>query len=326
MKIHSMWDQYPLLQGELVATNELLKKNITLKNQAVREAILARLLSGGKMLRPAYCLLFSYYSPQRDAERAQAIAAALELLHTATLMHDDVIAEAGTRRGQETMNRAFGNQIAVYSGDYLFTVCFRLLSEYAGDAAVLKIDTNGMESILIGELNQMDMRYNPDMRMRDYLRQIQGKTAQLFALSCYAGAYGSDEDEKLARLAYRIGHDIGMAFQVMDDILDYTQDEETLGKPALSDFRNGIYTAPVLYAMQVDRKAFAGYIAKGADVTAMELAEIHALVEKYGGNRAAQALAKKYTIKALKLIKKLPNHPAKETLTKLTEQLLYRNM
>ena len=117
-----------------------------------------------------------------------------------------------------------------------------------------------------------------------------------------------------------------MAFQVMDDILDYTQDEETLGKPALSDFRNGIYTAPVLYAMQVDRKAFAGYIAKGADVTAMELAEIHALVEKYGGNRAAQALAKKYTIKALKLIKKLPNHPAKETLTKLTEQLLYRNM
>ena len=76
MKIHSMWDQYPLLQGELVATNELLKKNITLKNQAVREAILARLLSGGKMLRPAYCLLFSYYSPPRDAVRAQAIAAA----------------------------------------------------------------------------------------------------------------------------------------------------------------------------------------------------------------------------------------------------------
>jgi len=123
MKIHSMWDQYPLLQAELVATNELLEKNITLKNQAVREAILARLLSGGKMLRPAYCLLFSYYSPERDAERAQAIAAAVELLHTATLMHDDVIDEAGTRRGQETMNRAFGNQIAVYSGDYLFTVC-----------------------------------------------------------------------------------------------------------------------------------------------------------------------------------------------------------
>lgn len=326
MKIHSMWGQYPQLQAELVATNELLEKNITIKNQAVREAILARLLSGGKMLRPAYCLLFSYFSSQRDAERAQAIAAAVELLHTATLMHDDVIDEAGTRRGQTTMNRAFGNQIAVYAGDYLFTVCFRLLSQYADNAAVLKIDTNGMESILIGELNQMDMRYNPNMRMRDYLLQIQGKTAQLFALSCYAGAYGSDEDEKLAQLAYRIGHNIGMAFQVMDDVLDYTQDEKTLGKPALSDFRNGIYTAPVLYAMQADRKAFAAYVAKGADVTAEELAEIHDLVERYGGNRAAQALAKKYTTKALKLIKKLPDASVKETLTKLTEQLLYRNM
>ena len=326
MKIHPMWDDYPTIRSELVATNHLIEKNITIKNQAIREEILKRLLSGGKMLRPAYSLLFSHYADERDAERARAIAAAIEVLHTATLMHDDVIDEAAMRRGQTTMNAAFGNQVAVYTGDYLFTVCFRLLSLYAKDAAVLKIDTTGMEDILIGELNQMDMRYNPNMKMRHYLKQIQGKTAQLFALSCYAGAYEADSDNKLAHLAYRIGHNIGMAFQVRDDILDYTQDQSVLGKPSMSDFRNGIYTAPLLYAMQANRKVFEPYIAKQDSITERELTEVHGLVSQYGGIEQAQGLAGKYTLKALRLIRQLPEHPVKETLTRLTEQLLLREM
>lgn len=326
MRIHPMWDDYTIIQSELIATNHLIEKNITIKNQAVRAEILKRLLSGGKLLRPAYCLLFSYYTQERDATRAQAIAAAVEVLHTATLMHDDVIDEAAMRRGQTTMNTTFGNQIAVYTGDYLFTVCFRLLSHYAKDAAVLKIDTTGMEGILIGELNQMDMRYNPNMRMRHYLKQIQGKTAQLFALSCYAGAYEAESDKKLADLAYRIGHNIGMAFQVMDDVLDYTQVETVLGKTPLIDFKNGIYTAPLLYAMQVNRKAFEPYILKQENVTDAEIMQVYDLIVQYGGVEQAQELAGKYTAKALKLITKLPENPVKETLTKITEQLLYRKM
>ncbi|WP_373757524.1 polyprenyl synthetase family protein, partial [Jeotgalibaca porci] len=215
MKVHPMWDAYPALRYELEATISLIDQQVTIKNEEVQHKIKEMLFSGGKLLRPAYSLLFSELSKERNPERARAVAAALEVLHMATLVHDDVIDESAKRRGQETLNSAYGNRIAVYTGDYLFTLCFRLLQDHADSARELDLDTKGMEKILLGELNQMDRKYDSNMRMRDYLNQIQGKTAQLFALSCYSGAYNS----LYARQAYQIGSNIGMAFQITDDIL-----------------------------------------------------------------------------------------------------------
>lgn len=324
MKIHPMWKKYPFLQAELKACNALIEKNITIKNKDVHQKITQLLSSGGKMLRPAYTIMFSQYKKEADSKKAQAIAAAIEVLHLATLVHDDVIDESPLRRGQETINAKYDNRVAVYTGDYLFTVCFRLLSDYVEDAGTLQFDKNGMEKILVGELKQMDMTFNPKMTMRNYLHQIQGKTAQLFALSCYAGAYDRDF-EKLAQAAYQIGNNIGMAFQIIDDILDYTQNTDVMGKPIMNDFKKGIYTAPLLFAMQENRKAFEPYIAKKEMITEEELKEVYQLVKLYHGEEKAKELADKYTQKALKQIKRLPENPIKEQLLTITEQALIRN-
>ncbi|WP_373737194.1 polyprenyl synthetase family protein [Jeotgalibaca porci] len=320
MKVHPMWDAYPALRYELEATISLIDQQVTIKNEEVQHKIKEMLFSGGKLLRPAYSLLFSELSKERNPERARAVAAALEVLHMATLVHDDVIDESAKRRGQETLNSAYGNRIAVYTGDYLFTLCFRLLQDHADSARELDLDTKGMEKILLGELNQMDRKYDSNMRMRDYLNQIQGKTAQLFALSCYSGAYNSP----YARQAYQIGSNIGMAFQITDDILDFASDDSKTGKPILQDVKNGIYTAPVLYAKKKRGSDLLPLLEKGEAITNDELNAVYEIVVASGGLAEAQALAGKYTRKALKQIEKLPESVTQKTLSLITEQMLNR--
>lgn len=320
MKVHPMWNAYPALRHELEATISLIDQQVTIKNEEVQHKIKEMLFSGGKLLRPAYSLLFSELSEERNPERARAVAAALEVLHMATLIHDDVIDESAKRRGQETLNSAYGNRIAVYTGDYLFTLCFRLLQDYADDARELDLDTKGMEKILLGELNQMDRKYDSNMRMRDYLNQIQGKTAQLFALSCYSGAYNTP----YARQAYQIGSNIGMAFQITDDILDFSPDDSKTGKPILQDVKNGIYTAPVLYAKMKRGSDLLPLLEKGEAITNDELNKVYEIIVASGGLTEAQALAGKYTRKALKQIGKLPESVTQRTLSLITEQMIKR--
>lgn len=320
MKVHPMWDAYPALRYELEATISLIDQQVTIKNEEVQHKIKEMLFSGGKLLRPAYSLLFSELSKERNPERARAVAAALEVLHMATLVHDDVIDESAKRRGQETLNSAYGNRIAVYTGDYLFTLCFRLLQDHADSARELDLDTKGMEKILLGELNQMDRKYDSNMRMRDYLNQIQGKTAQLFALSCYSGA----SNTPYARQAYQIGSNIGMAFQITDDILDFASDDSKTGKPILQDVKNGIYTAPVLYAKMKRGSDLLPLLEKGEAITNDELNAVYEIVVASGGLAEAQALAGKYTRKALKQIEKLPESVTQKTLSLITEQMIKR--
>lgn len=323
--IHPMWDAYPDLREELKATVALVEENITIKNEEVQDRIKELLFSGGKLLRPAYSILFSQLTPQSDAEKARAVAAAIEVLHMATLIHDDVIDEADRRRGKATLNAAYSNRVAVYAGDYLFTVSFKLLQNYVQDASVLQLDARGMENILIGELNQMSRRYNLNMRMRDYLSQIQGKTAQLFALSCYAGATQARDAQRLAHQAYQIGNNIGMAFQITDDILDYSPDDEKMGKPVLQDVRNGVYTAPLLYALRQERAKLLPYLEKRETLSEEDAREVLHIVEASGGLREARDLAEKYTKKALRQIHHLPESGNKETLSRITEQILSRS-
>lgn len=324
MNVHPMWDEYPALRNELAETIQLIEKQITIRHPDVQQKIKELLTGGGKLLRPAYSILFSQFAKERDPKKAQAVAAAIEVLHLATLVHDDVVDEAATRRGQDTFNAAYGNRIAIYTGDYLFTVCFNLLQEYVADASILQLDSNGMETILLGELNQMTNKYQTNMRMRDYFRQVKGKTAELFALSCYSGAYQATENKKLAQQAYRIGQNIGVAFQLIDDNLDYNENSEKIGKPVLQDLRNGIYTAPLLYALQTNRDELLPYLLKKDQITDEEALRVLALVKEARGIEEAQRLAAKYTQKALKQIQQLPDEMPRNLLSNITEQILQR--
>lgn len=326
MNIHPMWKNYPELAKELNSTLKLMDSNVNLKNKDVEKAVMSMIHSGGKLLRPAFQLLFSQFGEQRDAKKAVALAAAIELLHTATLIHDDIVDEADIRRSLPTIRSQFGNSTAVYAGDYLFVSCFKLLADYSSSLKSIQLNSRSMEKILSGELGQMDNRYNVDMMIDQYLENISGKTAELFSLSCFVGAYESGSSERFAKNCGKIGENIGLAFQIIDDVLDYTQSTEQIGKPVLEDVRQGVYSLPLLYALEEGRETLLPYLEKGENLTDNETDKIYELVHSFGGVSKAQKLAEKYTQQALKGITKLPETTtdAKKQLLEITQAILVR--
>ena len=323
MKIHPMWHEYPTLAPELASALTLIEKQITTNNTPVAKAIMEMINGGGKLLRPAYCLLFSRFQ-DTDREKMIALAAAIETLHTATLIHDDIIDKSPTRRNQVTIQKQFGPDTAVYAGDYLFVVCFKLLAHYASSLRSIQQDSGSMEKILKGELDQMATRYQTQITINDYLKQVSGKTGQLFALSCFVGAYESGGTTNFAKTAEKIGMNIGIAFQLLDDILDYTSDGETLGKPVYEDVRSGVYSAPLILAMQRDRQAFLSLLAKKEHISDTEMIQLRDLVIKYEGVKQAYTMAQQRTELATAGLQKLPAGAARDDLIRLTESLLKR--
>ena len=320
--VHPMWMNYPELHEELKQVKKLMRDSIQIENKAIKDAILSVLDSGGKMVRPAYLILFSMWNDNRNKEEVRAIAAALELLHVATLFHDDVIDESSVRRGQETISAKLGNRVAIYAGDYLLTVCYQLLSSYSKDLVNIQIPTRGMMQVIQGELSQMEERYRLDVTVQDYLKRIEGKTAQLFMLSCMMGERFSLLNEE-AR-ARQIGHAIGMSFQILDDILDYEIDAHQFGKPVLEDVAQGVYTLPLIIAFPKKEKEFRSLLEKKEHISDEERKKVQQLVLKSGGVDSAKVLAKKYTDRALQQIERLPEKNVKSMLYDITNRLLQR--
>lgn len=326
MKLHSMWQEYPALQADLSASLQLMEKSLKLKNKEVEQAILSMIHSGGKLLRPAYQLLFSAYGSDKDREKAVALAASIEMLHTASLIHDDIVDHADTRRKLPTIRSEFGNDVAVYAGDYLFVCCFKLMADYASSMKSLQMNSRSMEKILAGELGQMSKRYDLSVTVEDYLENIRGKTAELFALSCFIGAYESGTSLRFANQAREIGEAIGLAFQIMDDVLDYSQDAAVLGKPVLEDVRQGVYSLPLLMALKSDRQQLLPLLEKQDAMTDTDTHEVYRIVQESAGIEEAKKLAADYTKKALQAIQKLPEtkDETKTYLYQITAQILGR--
>jgi heptaprenyl diphosphate synthase len=316
--MNTIWSPYPELERQLKSVKDLMNKSITLKNSDIEKAILAILNSGGKMLRPAYFLLFANYTKLENSQK-QALAAAIELLHTATLIHDDVVDKAQTRRGTPTISKLFGADVAVYAGDYLFVQVFKLLSKYSVDTSQLGDVSNAMERLLGGELGQMDRRFDYDQSMADYLNNIAGKTAELFAQACAMPA-AAEGNKLMAKRAYDIGENIGLAFQIIDDYLDYAGDAEILGKPVMEDIQMGVFSAPLLYAIAEDKTRVKTYIENG------QLTDLHDFIKSSGALDKTRQLANDYTNKALKLIGNLPAGETRDIITTITSKLLERNL
>lgn len=326
--VHPMWGPYPRLQSDLQSVLQVIESHLQIHDKRIEATIKELVYSGGKLLRPAYTLLCAQIgdASNHDKERSIAVAAALETLHMATLIHDDVIDEADFRHGAPTIHTQQGNQFAIYSGDYLFCVCFTILSKYARTLAHLEFNARSMEKILTGELDQLHARYQIGTSIKDYLARISGKTAQLFAVSCYSGAITSQATRRQTMLAWSMGHYIGMAFQIIDDVLDFKGDFNTVRKPTLADIRQGIYTLPLIYALREQPEKLSPYLNKKADLTDDELMEVLAIVERTKGIEKSKRLARKYIDKALKSLSKLPDGEYKETLYELTTMLLDRKM
>ena len=326
MNIHSMWEPYPALKKDLEKTLDLMSSSIDLPNKEIEATILELFHSGGKLLRPAYLLLFAELGKKTDKKKSIALAAAMETLHTATLIHDDIIDEAEVRRGVTTLQTKFDNDVAVYAGDYLFIVCFKLLVKYTDSLRSVSLNTSSMEKVLLGELGQMNSRYHIDVTVDEYIQNVSGKTAELFALSCFLGCFENGGSSRLAATCREIGKSIGIAFQIVDDILDYTQSSQAIGKPVLEDVKQGVYSLPLICAMEENKDFFKPLLSKKEAMTDQDAKAVHEGVVTYHGVEKAYALADYYTNTALDLIQSLPadKKNTKQQIYEITQNILAR--
>lgn len=323
--VHKLWHQFPQVEAQLKKLQPYLVATVTLPNQPIHHQILALLQSGGKLLRPGFFYLFSEFGDQDDEDLLRAGAAALEILHVATLIHDDVIDQSPLRRGVTTIQTLYGSRNAIYAGDYLFTVYFTEVLKTTNDMAELQLNVDSMRDILIGELEQMKLNYQRNVTEEDYFREISGKTARLFWLSCRQGAVLSHSTPEIVELAGEIGMTIGKAYQILDDILDYDGQSQKTQKPVLEDLKSGVYSLPLILAMKDAKGAFKPYLAKKENMTADDLLAVQRLVTAHQGVEKARQRASELTQQALGLIDQLPAVSAKADLKALTTLLLKRD-
>lgn len=246
---------FDVIKGNLEVLEQGLQEAVTSTNDLVTEVGMHIVTSGGKRIRPALCLLSARGGRAFDLPHVLPLAEALELIHTASLVHDDVIDEADTRRGAATANVRWNNQVAILSGDYIFARAFTLIAEEGYDPYVSKRLADLVCNLSVGEIIQDHAVYQASRGMADYYERIQKKTADFLEICCELGAMvGGMDREEMKKLA-EYGHCIGMAFQITDDLLDIEQTAETIGKPAGNDIRQGIVTLPVIRALETSPDA-----------------------------------------------------------------------
>ena len=279
------------------------------------------LSGGGKLLRPALALLagrFGHY----NLDLLVPLAASVELLHTATLVHDDVIDRAATRRGRPTVNSAFHNSTTVMLGDYLFAHAADQVVR-TDNLRVVRLFSDTLMIMAKGEIRQDITAYDSRQTIRDYLQRIGGKTASLFATACEGGSIVSGQPDEWSQGLRDYGYNFGMAFQIVDDILDFTGDELEMGKPVGSDLMQGTLTLPSLLLMDRAPKnnAVQKYFARPArDRLALAVQS----VLDSGVAEESYEMAKDFCRRAVEALNVLPDLDDRRTLEDLTGYILDR--
>jgi geranylgeranyl pyrophosphate synthase len=253
--------------------------------------------AGGKRIRPTLTVCAAYAATTGDrpvADEAITGAASVELVHLGSLYHDDVIDEAETRRGVPSVNARWSNIVAILSGDYLLARASSLAASLGADVAALLADTIG--ELCRGQVLELQHLFDVERSEEDYASAIEGKTASLFGTACRIGGMVSGVDDATLDALTRYGHHLGLCFQIVDDCLDLTATDEALGKPAGQDLVEGIYTLPVIYALQADGSELAGLLGGPLDDAA--LADVRRIATADGAVPSALAVARDHAKKA----------------------------
>ncbi|WP_106497403.1 heptaprenyl diphosphate synthase component II [Lentibacillus sp. Marseille-P4043] len=312
---------YGFLKKDLDRIEVALNNVIQAEHPVLRKASTQLLEAGGKRIRPVFVLLSGQFG-NYDMERMKTVAVSLELIHMATLVHDDVIDDAELRRGKPTIRQMYDNRVAMYAGDYILARSLESITSLRKPNAHLVLSKTIVE-VCIGEIEQIKDKYDWSQQLRDYLRRIKRKTALLIATSCKLGAIAADVPEEIANKLYRYGYYIGMSYQIIDDILDFTSSATELGKPAGHDLLQGNITLPVLYAMQ-DETFYALLKEAFANPDTVNEAHMHDLVRNLNQTNAISCsyqLSDLYLKKALAIVDQLPNNKAKNTLRDIAKYI-----
>jgi heptaprenyl diphosphate synthase len=320
------WEDFPGMSEALERVLDIIRDSVRSDNPIVSIGLSGLFDQGGKLLRPGLLLIAAGFGEIRD--KHYSLAACLEMLHTATLVHDDVIDESPIRRGEPSIYARYGNRNAVMVGDHLLSRCFLLAAKHCSMENALAL-ARVMAVICGMEIEQNSDRYKSNLSLRRYLRKIMGKSAILFALSCHIGAAEAELSPALTARLRRTGYNIGMAFQIIDDILDYTGEAAVVRKPLGKDLMDGLVTLPLICSLSKDRSGKIRDFLSGDSFTKDPApgpapAEIIHLVRESGGIEEAQSYAEKYTRRALREIAGLPRCPSRDMLDTLTRRLLLR--
>ncbi len=322
------WKDEPHVKEELRHVRSFIVSSIERANPFIRDILHQRVASGGKLIRPGLVIIGGRLGDSSHSDEVIRIASVIEMIHLASLVHDDIIDGAKTRRGIPTINALLDPRRAVIAGDFLLSRAMALIQGDAGDLSANAV-AGAFSRLCESEIDQDAGQGNFFISESTYLRRIGGKTAALFALSAYAGVAVANGSRKDQFLMHRIGYCLGMAFQIQDDILDFTGDERTLGKDIGQDIYGGIPTYPLIAALRSEadfRRAtpLADLLRKDKKLTRREARKAVALSLSYGGVDQAFSLAEIYTTRAMNAIEQLSDPTVAEQLTRLYRRLTDR--
>lgn len=305
---------YSNLKVDFNVIEKELENAIQSNTNLLQSASSQLLRAGGKRIRPVFVLLSAKFGTY-DIQTVKNAAVALELIHMASLVHDDVIDDANVRRGKPTINYTWNNRIAMYSGDFILARSLEYMTNIQNPIAH-QVLSDAIIEVCLGEIEQIKDKYRYDQTLRDYLRRIKRKTALLIAVSCELGAISAGADEAIYRQLFKFGYCIGMSYQIIDDILDFTASEKVLGKPAGEDLRQGNITLPALYAMQ--NPLIKQEIIKVSEhTTKEEMSDVISLIRESGAIEQSYNLSRRYLDKALSILDELPDIHARKTLREI---------
>ncbi len=314
------------LAEDMAAVNALIRARMASKHAPRIPEVTAHLVeAGGKRLRPRLTLAAARLLGYQGSDH-QKLAATVEFIHTATLLHDDVVDESQRRRGRPTANLLWDNKSSVLVGDYLFARSFQLMVE-TGSLRVLDILANASATIAEGEVLQLTAAQDLATDEAIYLQVVRGKTAALFSAATESGAVISGAMDSQVKALYDYGDALGIAFQIVDDILDYGGQDAVIGKNTGDDFRERKLTLPVIKAVakaDAEERAFWIRTIEKGDQREGDLEQAMAILARHGAIAAARDEALAWAERARQAMSSLPDHPLRQMLDDLAGYVVAR--
>ncbi len=313
---------YSIITEELKETENILNQIVIQENFPFIVSASKYMMKGGKRLRSAILLLAAKACGEINLKTTQ-LAAAVELIHSATLSHDDVIDESNVRRGNRSLNALYGNHSAVLIGDYLYSTAVSIIVKYA-DKTIMTLLIDVIRRLCRGEISQL---INPVKSQEDYLRLIEDKTASFISVCSTIGALLADSGNENVQSLQKYGLSLGLAFQITDDLLDIIGTTPTLGKPIWTDIKKGNLTLPLIYVLSCtngeERKQLEEiYVHKEIQPERMEW--LLALLKEKKAIDYSMCIAEEYIRHSKEVIKILPDSPAKVALMELSNYAVSR--
>jgi heptaprenyl diphosphate synthase len=311
---------YRQASEELAAVDSTMRQAVSTLTPSLQEAALQFIAAGGKRLRPLLIILASKLG-SADSQQVVTAAAALELVHLGSLVHDDIVDESPLRRGRPSANATYGNKVAVLLGDFFFARSLNLAR--AAGVETVKVISDVISSLVEGELQQLERRYDLTITEAEYWERIRCKTAAFIGECCRLGALYSPGNPLAPEALHTYGLNLGLAYQIKDDLLDFTGAMQTVGKPTKHDLHDGIITLPVIHALKFHprRDEISNLISSRVDY---DLTPVLACMQEAGSLTFAEERAAEFIAKAKASLAEAPEHEAKAALVSIADFVLNR--